>query len=253
MNTLLLSASLNTIIDLVALAIICAFIIIGACKGFVKTFFTVFGGFLSLLFAALLCTAVAKTLENHFGLVTSVAKSFSGGLTRIFGETLMNTPLSAATDGTLTEAGVAGWIINLVSRIQGISDLPPETTLSDVICPIFAYYAVAIVGAIVLYILFRLIFFMIGEIVRKLHTFTAIRVTDNVLGALLGIIRGVIAVQAILMLIKIIPISFCQELITAIPSTFLVKLLDGGNLFELIINAFLSTNITDIILGLVQQ
>ena len=84
MNTLLLSASLNTIIDLVALAIICAFIIIGACKGFVKTFFTFFGGFLSLLFAALLCTAVAKTLKNHFGLVTSVAKSFFCVLTIIF-------------------------------------------------------------------------------------------------------------------------------------------------------------------------
>lgn len=253
MNTLLLSASLNTILDVVALAIIGAFIVIGACKGFVKTFFTVFGGFISLLFAVLLCSAVAKTLESHFGLVTNLAKSFSGGLTRIFGETLMNTPLSAATDGSLSEAGVAGWIINLVSKMQGVSDLPPETTLSDVICPIFAYYAVAIVGAIALYILFRLIFFMIGEIVRKLHSFTAIRVTDNVLGAVLGVVRGIIAIQALLMLIKIIPVAFCQELITAIPSTFLVKLLDGGNLFEMIINAFLSTNITDIILGLVQQ
>lgn len=253
MNALLLTASVNTIIDVVALVIICAFIIIGACKGFVKTFFTVFGGFLSLLFAVLLCTSVARTLENHFGLITNVAKSLSGWLTGIFGDTLMNTPLSEATNGGLTEEGVAGWIIKLVSKMQDITELPPETTLSDVVCPIFAYYAVSIIGAVVLYILFRLIFFMIGEIVRKLHTFTAIRVTDNVLGSVLGVVRGVIAIQAMLMLIKIIPLSFCQDIITAIPSTFLVKLLDGGNLFEMIVNAFLSTNITDIILNFVNK
>lgn len=250
MSQLLLSASIGAILDGAGIFVICAFIIIGARKGFVKTFFTVFGGFFSLLFAVLLCGSVAKTLESHFGLITTFSAKINGSLTGIFGDQIMNTPLSES--GSVSDRGIAGWILDLAKKLGGTGEIEGTTTLGEIICPVFAYYMVAILGAIVLYIVFRLIFFVIGEIVHKLHAFTAIRVTDNVLGAVLGVLRGVIIVQGLLMIIKFIPLSFCQQIIAEIPSTFLIRILYEGNIFEQIINALLNSNLTDFIISLVK-
>lgn len=250
MGNLLLTPSLGAILDGAGIFIICAFIIVGARKGFVKTFFTVFGGFFSLLFAVLLCGSVAKTLESHFGLVTAFSTKINGTLTGIFGEQLMNTPLSEA--GSVSANGIAAWVLDLINKLGGTGEIDGSTTLGSIICPIFAYYLVAIFSAIALYIIFRLIFFVIGEIVHKLHAFTAIRITDNVLGAVLGVLRGVIMIQGLLMIFKFVPLSFCQQIINEIPSTFLIKLLYNGNIFEQIITALLNSNITDFIISLVK-
>lgn len=247
MNTILLASTTGAIMDGAAIFIICAFIIIGARKGFVKTFFGVFGGFFSLLFAVLLCGSVAKTLETHFGFITNLSARLNGTLSGIFGEELMNTPLSES--GNLTTS-TAGWILNIIKNLGVLEELDQTTTLGNIICPIFAYYIIAILGAILLFIVFKLIFFVIGEIVYKMHAFTIIKVTDNVLGAVLGILRGVIIIQSILIIIKIIPILSFQNIIAEIPSTFLVRLLYNGNIFEQIINAFLNSNITEIILSI---
>lgn len=248
MNTnILLSSTISAALDGASIFIICAFVIIGARKGFVKTFFGVFGGFFSLLFAVLLCGNVAKTLETHFSLITNLSTKLNGTLSGIFGYDLMNTPLSEAGEIPST---TAGWILNIINNLGIISELDQSTTLGSVICPVFAYYIVAIIGAAVLFIVFKLIFFIAGEIVYKLHVFTVIKVTDNVFGALLGILRGVIIIQSVLMVIKIIPLPFFQNLINEVPQTFVTKLLYNGNIFEQIINAFINSNITDIILSI---
>lgn len=250
MKELLLSSTTTAIMDGAAILIICAFIIVGARKGFVKTFFGVFGGFFSLLFAVLLCGSVAKTVETHFQLITKLSVKLNGTLCKVFGDELMNTPLSEA--GNLT-SGTAGWILNIIKNLGRLNEVDQSTSLGSIICPIFAYYIIAILGAIVLFVLFKLIFFVIGEIVYKLHTFTAIRITDNVLGAVLGILRGVIIIQSILLLIKIIPATFTQNFIAEVPNTFIVKLLYNGNIFEQIVNAVLNSDITDIILSILGQ
>ena len=247
MNTILLSSTTSAIMDGAAILIICAFIIHGARNGFVKTFFGVFGGFFSLLFAVLLCGSVAKTLETHYKFITSLSARLNGTLSGIFGEELMNTPLSES--GNLT-SNTAGWILNIIKNLGVLEELDQTTTLGNIICPIFAYYIVAILGAILLFIIFKLIFFVVGEIVYKMHAFTIIKVADNFLGAVLGILRGVIIIQSILMIIKIIPILFFQNIIAEIPGTFFVSLLYNGNIFEQIINAFLNSNITEIILSI---
>lgn len=247
MNTILLSSTTSAIMDGAAILIICAFVIHGARKGFVKTFFGVFGGFFSLLFAVLLCGSVAKTLETHYKFITSLSARLNGTLSGIFGEELMNTPLSES--GNLT-SNTASWILNIIKNLGVLEELDQTTTLGNIICPIFAYYIVAILGAILLFIIFKLIFFVVGEIVYKMHAFTIIKVTDNFLGAVLGILRGVIIIQSILMIIKIIPILFFQNIIAEIPDTFFVSLLYNGNIFEQIINAFLNSNITEIILSI---
>ncbi len=235
--------------DGATILIICAFIIMDARKGFVKTFFGVFGGFFSLLFAVLLCGSVAKTLETHFGLITNLSARLNGTLSGIFGNELMNTPLSeASTIGSNT----ASWLLKIINNLGVASELADETTIGSVICPVFAYYIIAILGAIILFIVFKLLFFVLGEIVHKLHAFAPIKTADTVLGLLMGLLQGVIVVQSVLMILKIIPVAFCQSAVLEIENTVVLRLLNNGNVFEMIINALLKSNLTDTIIGLIK-
>lgn len=247
MENLLLISKTGAIIDVVALLIIIISIFFGAKNGFVKTFFSVFGGLLSLLFAVLLCSSVAKFAESEFGAVTSVAEWIEGGLRKIFGEALMDTTLSEANETGLAEAGVATWLLKIILSMKGSSEIPVDTTLNQIISPVFAYYIVAILCVIILYIIFRLIFFLVGEIVLRLHTITMIRITDGALGAILGIIRGIVIIDIILMIISVLPIGFFQSIAVEVDSTILTSFLSSCNIFGYIINTLLTGNLNDII------
>ncbi len=247
MENLLLISKNSAIIDGIALLIIIISFAVGAKKGFVKTFFSVFGGILSLLLAVLLCSAVAKFAESEFGAVTSVSGWLEGVLRNIFGEALMDTTLSEANEAGLAEAGVATWLLKIILSMKGSSEIPVDTTLNQIISPVFAYYIVAILCVIILYIIFRLIFFLIGEIVLRLHTITMIRITDGALGAILGIIRGIVIIDIILMIISVLPIGFFQSIAVEVDSTILTSFLSNCNIFGYIINTLLTGNLNDII------
>lgn len=247
MANLLLISKNGAIIDGIALLIIIISFAVGAKKGFVKTFFSVFGGILSLLLAVLLCSAVAKFAESEFGAVTSVSGWLEGVLRNIFGETLMDTTLADANETGLADAGIATWLLKIIMSMKGSSDIPANTTLNQIISPVFAYYIVALICVLLLYIIFRLIFFLIGEIVGKLHTITMIRVVDGFLGAILGIIRGIFIIDILLMIISVLPIGFVQNIAIEIESTIITSFFSRFNLFGYIINALISGNLNEII------
>lgn len=248
MSENLLAPTTSAIIDGVALIIILIFFVIGAKKGFTKTFFSVFGGFISLLLAVLLCSSVASFLQNRFGTVTSVSGWLEGVLRNIFGETLMDTTLAEATEENLGVAGIAGWMLKIVLSIKDTAEVPMDVTLNQVISPVFAYYLVAILCTIGLYIIFKIIFFLIGEIVGKFHKITPVRVLDKTLGAIFGLIRGIIIIDLWLLIIKVIPIGFFQTIVTEIQNTTIVKFLESFNLFGYITEALINSNLIQMII-----
>ncbi len=250
MSNQLLSPSIGSIaVDGVAILIIVGCVLLGAKKGFVRSILSALGGLLSLFFAVLLCSSVARFLQGKYGTVTSVSKWLSGVLSNIFGETLMNTPLSTATEDSLLNAGLGGALLKLVLSLKGNVDITEGITLGNIIAPVFSYYIVAIISAIGLYIIFRMIFFVIGEIVKKLHSFKTVGKTDKTLGALIGAVRGIISIEILLMLFSAIPLGLFQDIMALVQSTFIVRLIDAINIFNLILHAIMRVNVSDIISG----
>lgn len=232
MTNLLLVSGGSAIVDLVALAFIILFAIRGLTKGFAKTFVSVFGSILSFLFAVLLSSAVAGFLESEFSFVTSMADKVSASLDKMFGENVMNLTLIEASEGGLREAGVGGWLISLILTFKADGSIPPSTQLRDLISPVFGYYIVIALSVIGLFILFKILFFIIGELVKKLYAFKLIEKLDKTLGFFAGLISGIVHLEFTILIISFIPIPFVQQLYGLIQESVIANFVDNINLFS---------------------
>lgn len=236
MQNLLVSTT-GAIVNVVALLFVGGFAVWGFYKGFTKTFFNVFGTLLAVLFAVLLAPIVAEFLESKFAFVTSMSQKIEGLLIKSFGEDLMNVPLSHVAEEYLKKAGLSDWLIKAIMSIKSDSVAIPETTtLGQIVCPIFGYYIVMIIVVVALFIIFKIIFFLIGELVKKAYAFKVVAVVDRVLGLAIGFVSGTISLELVIMVIGIIPIPFFQNIYAEIVNSVLVGFLVKINLFEWIMS-----------------
>lgn len=232
----------GAVMDGVALLLLIIFAVGGLRKGFVKTFFGVFGTIISLVLAVLLCASVAKFTEDKFGFVTTISNWVRGLLSNIFGEELMNTPLEDVHPEDLT----SGIIVKILASID-TSAIDGSTPLRDVLAPVFGFYISAGICAIGLFIIFKIILFIVGEIFRKLHEIPVIGAVDGLLGFIFGLLQGAIIVEIIISLIGIIPIGAVQSLNEEIPGTILTKFLNDINIYSIVVSMFFKVNLEEII------
>ena len=246
---LLLTTNLSATVDIVALIFVGVFALWGLIRGFTKTFFSAFGTMLSLLFAVLLCSTVANFLQEKFALVTTISESVSVALSDAFGAELMNATLRDVSAGYLENAGLNGLLVELILSMQ--TELPLDTTLNMIICPTVSYYIVLIISIIALFIIFKIIFFLIGEIVKKLYKNRTIATFDKFFGFALGLLHGIISLELIIMAISVIPIPILQDVYSAIQTSTFANFIEDINLFNLIINAVIKSDVFDFVKGLI--
>lgn len=222
------------IVNVVVIALLLVYAIRGFSKGFVKTFFSTFGTILALLLAVLLASKVALTLENKFGAISFFSDKMAGFLTDKLGATLADTPIREATETALKNKGIDSWIINIVLGAKADSSIPDTTTISQIISPAVGYYAVLILSVIGLFIVFKIIFFLIGELVKKLHSIKIIGFTDKFLGLIAGLISATITLEIIIMITGALPIKFINDINFALINSPISGALHKINIFSLI-------------------
>ena len=242
------SSSISLITNLIIVGILVSMGFLGAKRGFVKSFFAIFGSILSVLFAVLLCTIVADFLESKYSLVTSLSNSVSGVLSGIFGGELMNTPLESTSETTLKETNLATWIIKIILSVKADGSVPPEASISQIISPVFGYYIACIISVIGLFILFKITFFIIAEIVKDMHKIKLVGMLDVTLGAILGIVEAIVFLQVLFMIIKVIPLGLFQTLTIYIENSALANFIDQINLFSIIVKSITENNLIEVIL-----
>ncbi len=235
-------------IDVVAIVILVIFTVLGVKRGFAKTFFKTFGFILALIGAVSLCSTSAQFLQTKFNFINIVGNWLKGGLTGFFGENLMDTPLSEISGKEFFEGkNVAGWLVATIISVKTKGGYPVGTTLGEVICSTFGYYVVAVIATIGLFILLKIIFFLLGEVIYKMHEIKPIGVLDKFLGVFIGFFRGVIWVQIILTILSIIPIGFVQMISIATGEAIITSLIQKINVFLIIFNTISTINLPGII------
>lgn len=245
MQLLLLSAETSSaIVDVVALIFLAGFAILGFTRGFVKTFVSIFGTVISLLFAVLLAGSVASFLESELGFATSIADGVKGVVNSLFGEKLMSTTLNDVSNEMFADAGLGGLILTLVLAFKNDLSIPTDVTLSELICPTISYYVVMLISILLLFILFKILMFLLGELVQKMHSISIVRHTDKLLGLILGFVSGITHAQLIFLVISIIPIDFVQNLYLIIQQSSVVKLIESINIYSQIMS---SLSIEDVV------
>ena len=248
MQNLLVSTT-GAIVNVVALLFVGGFAVWGFYKGFTKTFFNVFGTLLAILIAVLLAPVVAEFLENKFSFVTTMSNKVRELLTKSFGEAIMNAPFSNDAASLLNNVG-GRWLIKVIENIDTAS-IPSGTTLGQIICPIFGYYAVMIIAVVALFIIFKIVFFLIGELVKKAYAFKIVAVVDRVLGLAIGFVSGTVMLELVIMVIGIIPFPFFQNVYAEIINSPITGFLTKINVFDLIINALSTKNIIPYVKNLI--
>ncbi len=245
LNNLLISA-LGAVVDIVALTILVSLTVLGAVKGFTKTFISVFGILISLILSALLCSTMALFMESKFSMITSISNGLTGILNGIFGDELMNVPLSTANE-ELLNGNIALWLTSIILSAKNNPNISQTATLNQIVSPVFAYYVTVIISFVILYILFRIILFLVGELVKKAHKIVLVKKVDCTLGALLGFIRAFVIIGLSVAIIKILPIGFVQDFVIVIDNTILTKFCSTINIGSVIINLFANVNIGGVI------
>ena len=240
MNLLLFSWG-GAIVDILALLLIIGITIYSARQGFVKSFLSTFGWILSLLFAVLLCGVVARFLDSKFGTIRSVTTWLEGISVKIFGNELMDTTLAEANENSLN-GNFASWIIRLVLSAKQSSDISSSVTINQVICPTIAYYIVCVLSLIGLFILFKILFFIIADL-SKLRKRTIVGKINHIFGGLFGLIKGIVVLDFIIIIVNAIPLSFVQSIATHISSSILTNAFSKVNFISLIFDSLTKTGI----------
>ncbi|MBQ3492826.1 MAG: CvpA family protein [Clostridia bacterium] len=244
---LLLAGISPSSIDLVAILFVMIFALNGLSKGFAKLFFKFFGTILSLLLSILLCASVVNFLQNEHGLVSSVAVKLEGALIKIFGESITTTTLEQATSEKLSSMGLGGLFASIIMSFASDASIPTNLTLNQIICPTFAYYIVIVLSVLVLFIIFKILFFLICRFINKLHALKTVATLDRVLGFTLGLLSGIIYLELVIMIIGILPIPFTQNITAQIANTAFVSVVQKINLYKLVFDTISSTNIIEFV------
>ena len=242
MNNLLASTG-SIVVDVVAVVVILGCALMDLKRGFVKTFLSLFGTILSLLLAVLLASKVAVFLQDRFGLVSSISQGLKGPLISIFGQDAMNIPIGLVDENALATNGVAGWIAQIIMASKADGTISLDTTVGDVLAPTFAHYVAMAIAIVALFIVFKLIFFVIGKIIRNLHSIKPIAIVDKSLGFLLGIISAVVSLEIVATIISLIPIGFVQTLNGYIKESYILGFIQNLNIFSIILQNISYTDI----------
>lgn len=208
MANLLLSS--NAAVDIVLIAIMALFAFYGFIKGFTSLLVRFLAGILTLVLSFVLCRNAADFLNDVFGMTDKLGASIAGALPGVFGEELMSMPVSMVNEGNLGSLSVPKFIVNLLLKIASDGSVPADTAVVDVLAPAFAYYIAVVIGFVLCYILFRILFFLIGRLFKGVNKIPLLGGVNRLLGFLLGAIQGFLVVYVALSVVDLLPFGFLE-------------------------------------------
>ena len=249
----LLLSNLSATIDIIALALILILALFGLIQGFTKTFFSLFGTAIALIIAISFSPTIINFLQNNFNSVSHMSDNVYGLVSNIFGKELMQLKLSEATATNLYSAGIGGVLVKIILSVKDNGSISQDATVSDVICPTFAYYILLIISVVILFIILKIIFRLISKIVKKAYKSKGIARLDRVLGVALGILHAIILSELFILIISILPFGFMQDLYSAIQSSAVASFLENINILGLLTDKLIDANIIDVVSKLLQN
>lgn len=197
-------------LDLVVLAIIIGFAIVGLKNGFVYSLFRVFSYFLSIIIAIKCYPLVSKILMKT-ALYTNIKASILKNL-------LKQQLDSPAANGEVKKAAADTVInqLNLPSFLKGtlINKMPNPTKLVDVHSILdtasgeLAKIVIDIIALILLYILVRVVLIFARVLLKSIAKLPVFKQMDQVGGFALGAVEGLLTVYvlcALIMLFRAMP------------------------------------------------
>lgn len=205
-----LLASWTWTIDVVFLLLLVAGTAFGAFRGFISGICKMAGTLFAIVFAVIFCVSFSNFLENVFHLTTALANS----LTNSFHKEALLTPLpvdiaGADVKAALEQLGV-GWLprILISASFSSVETIPAGTTAAMLLGSTLAKWISIVISFVLLIVLVKLAAVILDKslsgLVDKVAPF---RVINQLLGALLGLLKAGILAFVLLAICSWIPIE----------------------------------------------
>ena len=189
-------------IDIIVIAVILVFTIVGMVKGFLNTLLSLFSAAASLGVAIWCAKPVSRFLDSIFHLVSGIGGSIASGLSAEI------TPF--ASDTSLTELSGSGLKTYLESDgltfkerifnlfIEDSATFTSDTQVVEYIGQRLAAIITLIIAAVVVFILLRIAVLLLSKLFNALTKNRAIGGLDRALGMIFGFLKGALLVTVVL-------------------------------------------------------
>ena len=198
------------VIDIVVIAVLALFGIIGMIKGFLNTLISFFGNLASIGVAILCAKPVAKFLDSVFGIVSKIGDKIAGGLANIkpFASNIAAVGDNVLTGAELKEYMPSGSLYERALKLfveDGKEFTMTTETAEQMDTQVVQYIGQRVAGilaiviaAIVMFILLRVAILLLAKLFNALSKNKAIGGLDKVVGLIFGLLKGAILVSLVL-------------------------------------------------------
>ena len=206
------------IFNLIIIGIIVVFLFIGFIKGFFSELLGIVGSVLSIVLAAVFCNALADFLIDK----TEIFDWLKNGIASVF-----PSDISSIEGLNLPE-----FIVNLINSYLSSDD---GITLAEAISTTISKLIISFASFFIILLAVKLAVFILSKVLKALaDSIKVIGVTNRLLGALLGIIKGLLIVCGALYLIEIIPFEFLNGVRELADQSVLAQFFIKYNIYVLI-------------------
>ncbi len=207
----------NYIVDLILVAVLVGFALVCAKKGFIECFFSFVSVIAALLAAILLSKIFISILDNWFNITGLFTNMFQSALLKIEGFDI-DISVGGLT-AALADKNLPKFLIDLVVDNFGNENIAAGTTLALLVGETLSKLVVSAIAFVVLFIGAKFLM----KFLKKILKFMASKIkilgaVDQLLGAAVGLIEGLLVVSAVLGILAVVP----SEVITSYVSNSIV-------------------------------
>ena len=215
----------GVIIDISLLLIIVIFVVVGYFRGFLKTILSLLGTVGSLVISYFVKDFFAGILNNWFGLGDKIANVISKQVSELA------PTFSSVTVGTVEELlslineSEVGLIYKKIFSMLVPDSISASSTVAQVVGSAVGSIAVVIIAFLVVFLLIKLLVFLLNKIVKKIPKRSLFGKANRALGAIGGLINGLIILGVILVVLNflcMIP-SLSSLIYPVIEKTYITK------------------------------
>lgn len=198
------------IADIVFMLALVVFSLFGAKKGLIKTFFGFVSTVVAIIFAFLFASLALDWTNGLFGLEKIICDGIGNALSKIeiLSIDVSAEGLSAALEGISLPMFLKEAIVEEVA-VEGVA---AGTTLGMIVGKTVGEFLTLLVCGVLVFFLMKLLMKLFEGIFNKLvDNWDLTRAINTLLGALIGLIKGVLIVSLIIAGLSLIPMEWMTE------------------------------------------
>lgn len=230
------------ILDIIIIAILFLFVIIGTVKGGVKTIFSLAGLCLSVFFASLFGPSLSQWIYTVFfqkgivnGVQSAVSGAVSGSATADIANALPDYVYSVLSTFGITKESFVQQASGIAADSQNAAVNAVEGLLKPVLCSIISFFVI-----IILFILFLIAMKLLTRLILRLFELPGLHLINGLFGCILGAAEGLVFVYLLVLLYKLIsPFGTDVSFITP-------ELIEQSVIFKSMFNLNIFNGITDL-------